>query len=169
MVGTKKVRRIGNSFEFEKIKEYVQGDDVRDINWKATAKRSALMINQYQEERSQQVFCMIDKGRVMKMPFNELSLLDYAINASVVISNMVLQKMDRVGLISFSRKIDEFVQADKRNVQMRLIQDTLFNLSTDYAESDYGRLYAQIKSQVKQRSLLLLFTNFEVLTLCVGS
>ncbi|HIP27398.1 MAG TPA: DUF58 domain-containing protein, partial [Flavobacteriaceae bacterium] len=68
--GIKKIRKIGQTMEFEQIKEYVLGDDIRNINWKATAKKNQLMINQYQDEKSQPIYSIIDKGRVMKMPFN---------------------------------------------------------------------------------------------------
>src|SRR5690606_2618045 len=78
--GVKKVRRIGHSYEFEHIKTYQRGDDYRSINWKATGRRAQLMVNQYEDERSQQVYCVIDKSRVMHMPFNGLSLFDYAVN-----------------------------------------------------------------------------------------
>ena len=100
--GMKKVRRLGHTMEFEKIKEYVAGDDFRTVNWKATAKSNKLMVNQYQDERSQSVYCILDKGRVMKMPFDGLSLLDYAINACLVVSNVVLRKQDYAGFFSFS-------------------------------------------------------------------
>ena len=86
--GIKKIRRIGQNQEFELIKEYVMGDDFRTVNWKATARKSRLMVNQFQDERSQQVYSLIDKGRVMQMPFDGMSLLDYAINATLVISNI---------------------------------------------------------------------------------
>lgn len=102
--GLKKIRRIGHTMEFEQIKEYVQGDDIRTINWKATAKRNQLMVNQYQDEKSQNVYMVIDKGRVMKMPFNGLSLLDYAINATLVLSNVILKNtIKRVCLRSLKR------------------------------------------------------------------
>ncbi len=83
--GIKRVRRVGHSYEFEHIKNYTQGDDYRSINWKASGRRGGLMVNQYEDERSQQVFCLLDKSRIMSMPFNGLSLLDYAINASLTI------------------------------------------------------------------------------------
>lgn len=102
--GLKKIRRIGHTMEFEQIKEYVQGDDLRTINWKATAKKNQLMVNQYQDEKSQNVYMVIDKGRVMKMPFNGLSLLDYAINATLVLSNVILKKGDKAGMFAFSKK-----------------------------------------------------------------
>src|SRR5690606_20332467 len=103
--GIKKIRRIGHNMEFELIKEYVAGDDYRTINWKATARKTSLMVNHYQDERSQQVYSLIDKGRVMQMPFNGMSLLDYAINASLVISNIAIRKSDKAGIITFQDKI----------------------------------------------------------------
>ncbi|WP_243739368.1 DUF58 domain-containing protein [Flavicella sediminum] len=161
--GIKKIRRIGHSFEFEQIKEYVQGDIIRDINWKATAKRNQLMVNQFQDEKSQHIYTIIDKGRVMKMPFDGLSLLDHAINASLIINSVALRKHDKAGSFSFSKKIDNFVVAEKRNSQMNLILESLYNVKTDFHESDYSYLYATVKRNIRQRSLLILFTNFESL------
>ncbi|MEM6686712.1 MAG: DUF58 domain-containing protein [Bacteroidota bacterium] len=163
MYGIKKIRRIGHTMEFEQIKEYVTGDDLRTINWKATAKQRHLMVNQYQDEKSQPVYSVIDKGRMMKMPFNELSLLDYAINATLVMSNVVLKKQDKAGMLTFSRKVENMVVAEKRSSQMNLILESLYNVKTDFFESDYGRLYANLKQHVKHRSLILLYTNFETL------
>jgi len=159
--GIKKIRRIGNSFEFEQIKKYVQGDNIKDINWKATAKKNKLMVNQFQDEKAQQVYSIIDKGRVMKMPFEELTLLDHAINASLVISNVVLGKQDKAGVFSFSKRTNNFVVAERRNAQMNLILESLYNVSNDFFESDFGNLYGAVKRHITQRSLLFLYTNFE--------
>lgn len=161
--GMKKIRRIGHTMEFEQIKDYVLGDDIRNMNWKATAKRNQLMINQFQDEKSQPVYSVIDKGRVMQMPFEELKLLDYAINATLVISNIALKKGDKAGMLSFSNQVQNKVMAQKRASQMNLIMETLYNLDTDFKESDFSRLYIDIKNQITQRSLLLLYSNFETL------
>lgn len=161
--GLKKVRRIGHTLEFEQIKDYVLGDDIRNLNWKATAKRGNFMVNQYQDERSQPVYSVIDKGRVMKMPFNGLSLLDYAINTSLVISNIALKKHDKAGVFAFSDKVSNRVVAQRRSSQMHLILETLYKLRTDFIESDFSRLYVDVKRSLNQRSLLLLYTNFETL------
>ncbi|UOB18045.1 DUF58 domain-containing protein [Abyssalbus ytuae] len=161
--GLKKIRRIGHTMEFEQIKDYIQGDDIRNINWKATAKKGYLMVNQFQDEKSQPVYSVIDKGRVMKMPFEQLSLLDYAINATLVISNIALKKYDKAGMFSFSNKIENRVIAKRRNSQMNLILETLYNLKTNFVESDFSRLYIDIKRNITHRSLLLLYTNFETL------
>ncbi len=163
LYGLKKIRRIGNTLEFEQIKEYVTGDDIRNINWKATAKRNHLMVNQYQDEKSQPIYSVIDAGRVMKMPFNGLSLLDYAINATLVISNIAIKKQDKAGMFTFSRNVKNMVVAQRRKGQMNTILETLYNINTDFSESDYARLYTDIKRNINQRSLLLLYTNFETL------
>ena len=160
-VGVKKIRRIGHNREFELIKEYVPGDDVRTINWKATARRVHLMINHYQDERSQQVYSLIDKSRVMQMPFNGLSLLDYAINASLVISNIAIKKSDRAGLVTFQNTIDSTLPASRSNKQIGQILEVLYKQKTGYRESDFSALYSFVKRKITQRSLLLLFTNFE--------
>jgi len=159
-IGVKKIRRIGHSMEFEQVKEYVKGDDFRTINWKATARRGQLMSNAYTDEKSQQVYCLIDKSRVMKMPFNGLSLLDHAINAAVVLCNVALLRNDKAGVITFSEEIGGFLPAARTSTQMNSVLDMLHRQRTRYLESDYGKLYALVRKRITQRSLLLLFTNF---------
>lgn len=159
--GLKKIRRIGHQMEFEQIKDYVPGDDYRTINWKATARRNQLMVNAYQDEKAQQVYCLIDKGRAMKMPFEGMTLLDYAINASLVISNIAVKKDDKAGLVAFQRRLDSFLPAARRNNQMALIQEALYRQETSFKESDLSRVYSLVRRKIRQRSLLLLFTNFE--------
>ncbi|NIX65694.1 DUF58 domain-containing protein [Gaetbulibacter sp. S0825] len=161
--GIKKIRRIGHTMEFEQIKEYVLGDDLRTINWKATAKSNQLMVNQFQDEKSQPVYSVIDKGRLMKMPFDGLSLLDYAINAALVISNVAIKKHDKAGIFTFSKMVENMVVAEKRTSQMNMILEGLYNIKTDYFESDFGRLYGDVRRNITHRSLLLLYTNFETL------
>lgn len=162
-VGVKRVRRLGHSMEFEQIKEYVRGDDYRTINWKATARKDAFMVNNYTDERSQQIYCLINKGRVMKMPFGGLTLLDHAINASLVLSNVALVKQDKAGLITFAENLDTFVLADKKPTQMSIVLETLYKQQTRFLESDFEKLFSVIRNRITNRSLLVLFTNFESL------
>jgi uncharacterized protein (DUF58 family) len=161
--GIKKIRKLGHTMEFEQIKEYVPGDDIRTINWKATSKTNRLMVNQFQDEKSQRIFMLIDKGRTMKMPFKGLSLLDYSINASMALSHIILKKGDRAGMMTFSKKTENKVAADNKSGQLRRISEALYNIKTDFFESDFNRLYQDVKYSVTQRSLVLLFTNFETL------
>ncbi len=162
--GNKRMRKIGHSMEFEQIKEYITGDDIRTINWKATARKGSLMVNNFTDEKSQQVYCIIDKGRLMKMPFNQLSLLDYAINSTLVMSNVCLQKQDRVGVLTFANKMGSIIVADKKPIQRENILQLLYNQQTAFLESDYEMLYMQIRNRIKHRSLLILYTNFESLS-----
>lgn len=166
-VGVKRIRRVGHSLEFEQIRPYVPGDDPRSINWKATARHAgaadALVVNHFQDERAQQVYCLIDKGRVMRMPFDGLSLLDYAINATLVVSNIALLKHDRAGLITFSNRPGAMLAADRRPGHLLKLLEILYRQKTKYLESDFEQLYATVRTRIKQRSLLILFTNFETL------
>lgn len=162
--GSKRMRKLGHSMEFDNIKEYVRGDDIRTINWKATARKASLMVNNYTDERSQQVYCIIDKGRLMKMPFNDLTLLDYAINSTLVLTNVCLQKQDRVGVLTFANKMGSLIAADRKPVQRENILQLLYNQETAFLESDYEMLYMQIRNRIKHRSLLVLYTNFESMT-----
>jgi uncharacterized protein (DUF58 family) len=159
--GVKRVRRLGHSMEFEQIKEYVPGDDYRTINWKATARKKDLMVNNYTDERSQQIYCIINKGRTMKMPFEGMTLLDYSINASLVLSNVALVRQDKAGLITFAENLDAFLQADKKSTQMNLVLETLYRQQTKFLEADFEKLYSVIRNRITHRSLLVLFTNFE--------
>lgn len=119
------------------------------------------MVNTYVDEKSQQVFCVIDKSRNMKMPFEGLSLLDYAINTSLALSNVAIQKQDKAGLICFAEKVDSFLPADSKPMQMESLLQQLYKQETFFKDADYEALYAQVRNRIKQRSLLILFTNFE--------
>ncbi len=163
-VGVKKIRKVGHQMEFDQIRDYITGDDYRSINWKATARKGHLMINQFQDEKSQQVFNLIDMGRNMKMPFEGMTLLDYAINTSLVISNIAMLKYDKAGLISFSNKIHSMIPAARNGRHLESIMQVLYNQQSGFKEQNIELLYAQIKRKIHHRSLLLLYTNFESLS-----
>ncbi len=163
-IGIKKIRRLGNSTEFEQIKNYVPGDDYRAINWKASARHGILMTNSYTDEKSQQVYCIIDKSRVMKMPFERLSLLDYAINASLVLSNVALLKEDKAGLITIAEKIGAVIPAERKPAHINKILEVLYKEKTRYLETNMEMLYTTVRRVIKQRSLVVFFTNYESLS-----
>lgn len=162
-LGIKRIRRIGSTMEFDHIREYVKGDEYRHMNWKASAKQNKLMVNQYQEEKSQPIYSFIDLGRVMRMPFQEMTLLDYAINATLVLSNAAILKQDRAGMLTFSKEVSNHVSAEKNNKQMKLISDKLYGISTGFEESEFGGLYAFARKHINKRSLIFVYTNFETL------
>jgi uncharacterized protein (DUF58 family) len=159
-MGIKRVRRIGNNTDFEQIKDYIVGDDYRTINWRATARRHQLMVNVYQDERSQQVFSVIDKGRMMQQAFQEMTLLDYAINAALVLSFVTINKQDKAGIVTFADQFGTFVPPSKQEGQMQTIQEALYAEQTQFGETDYSALLAGLSRHVTRRSLLILYTSF---------
>lgn len=159
--GIKKIRRLGNNSEFEQIRNYVQGDEIKRINWKATSRGRELMVNQYQEEKAQHIYCIVDKSRNMQVEFDGLSMLDYSINSTLVFSNITIKKGDKTGLITFSDKIGSQLVAEKSNGQMKRILDILYNQKTHYKDGNFELLFESIRTTIKTRSLLVLFTNFE--------
>ncbi|WP_082911273.1 DUF58 domain-containing protein [Pedobacter psychrophilus] len=163
-IGVKKIRKIGNSSEFEQIKNYVVGDDYRHINWKATARKGDLMLNNYIDEKSQHIYCIIDKSRNMQSPFEGLSLLDYAINATLALSNIALLKEDKAGIISMAEKEGALVLSDRKPAHITKILEVLYKEKTRYLELNSEQLYITIRKKIKQRSLLVFFTNFESLS-----
>ena len=158
--GIKRIRRIGHNTEFEHIRDYLKGDDYRTINWRATARLSCPMVNVYQDERSQQVFSIVDKGRVMQQAFEGMTLLDYAINASLALSYVAMRKEDRAGLITFADSVGTFVAADRRSGHINKLMETLYAEQTDFGETDFSALSVAVGRHINKHSLLILYTNF---------
>lgn len=160
-LGIKKMRRIGHSYEFEQIRNYQKGDEFRSINWKATGRAGELQVNQYQDEKSQPIYTLIDKSRNMRLPFNGLTLLDYAINTGLVLANLNLVKGDKAGLITFAQKVETTLMADKKASQLKRILEALYNEEERLEEANFEGLYAYLNRRLTQRSILFLFTNVE--------
>ena len=159
--GIKKIRSLGHNNEFEQIKNYTQGDDIRTINWKATSRRNELMVNQYQDQRAQHVYSVIDKSRSMEMSFDGMSLLDYAINSSLVFSNIALRKGDKKGIITYANKVGSKLPAEGGRAHLKRVMEVLYNQKTQFKEANFPLLYQTLRTSVKVRSLLMLYTNFE--------
>ena len=161
--GIKRIRRVGHYTEFEQIKDYVTGDDYRTINWRATARRHQLMVNVYQDERSQQIYSLIDKGRVMQQAFCGMTLLDYAINASLALSYVAMRKDDRPGLITFADHVDTILPPPTARMGMGPLMERLYAQQTEFGETDYSALCVSVNKHITKRSLLILYTNFTTL------
>lgn len=159
--GVKKLRKIGVSYEFEQIHPYVKGDDIRHINWKATARRQDLMVNRFETERSQSIYNVICKNREMRMPFNGLSLMDHAVNTSLAVSNVALHKYDKAGLITFSDKIGSTLRASRESKQLKQIMTALYNEKERETEANYELLISSLRKIAPNRSLIFLYINFE--------
>lgn len=162
--GHKNKPQVGQSTEFDRIRPYYVGDNIRSVNWRATARRTELMINEFQEERSQPIYSLIDIGRRMESPFEGMTLLDYAINAALVVGSVALHRNDRAGLLTFSARIANFLPASNNKNQLSKLSNALYNVQTGFQETSFEHLTLYIRRHIPTRSLLLLFTNFESVT-----
>ncbi|MCF8230885.1 MAG: DUF58 domain-containing protein [Bacteroidales bacterium] len=160
LFGTKRVRRAGHNREFEQIKDYVPGDEPRHINWKATARKNKLMVNEFQQEKSQNVYSLIDMGRGMEMAFEGMTMLDYAINATLALGRVVLKNSDRFGMLSYSNYVHQYLPAESRNNQFTMLMEGLYKQQTDFRESSLESVLGITRKQINTRSLLIIFTNY---------
>lgn len=159
--GAKKERLPGTSKEFEEISDYIPGDNYRWINWKATARRSKLMVNRYQDERARDIYQIIDMGRTMKMPFDGMTLLDYSINSALALSNVILKKHDKAGLITYHSRLNTFIKADNRSNQLTRLCEALYAQESQFPESSLDCVYTPMSRNSRGRSLIILYSNFE--------
>jgi len=161
LMGVRKVRTLGENDEFEHLRHHRQGDDIKSVNWRASSRTGELIVNQFQDTKSQLVYSVIDTGRAMEMPFGGLSLLDYSINSALVLSRATIAKYDKAGLLCFSKNYMSYLPAHAHAVQIENVYKTLYNLQTNFEEADYFHLFKYITRHIKRRSILFLFTNFE--------
>jgi uncharacterized protein (DUF58 family) len=157
--GRRRSRYIQAGSEFARHREYTPGDDYRHISWKATAHRGRLVTKEFEAERSQTVFIMLDCGRMMTTRIGSYSRMDYALNAALQLAAACLGKGDLVGLAAFSGEIKAYLPPRKGNRQWARIVDFTSALQPDYSEPDYARAYGHFLAKVKRRSLVVTFTD----------
>jgi uncharacterized protein (DUF58 family) len=159
-LGIRRVRHRGGSTEFESLRDYVSGDDVRRLDWKATARRSRLIVRNQEAERNQTVLLMVDCGRLMNATEDGVAKLDHAVNAALLLAHVALARGDRVGLCTFSSKVHSWLVPRGNLAQNRLVADALYDLRGDYSESDHGRCLKFVAARHPKRSLLVVLTDF---------
>jgi uncharacterized protein (DUF58 family) len=159
-LGIRRVRVRGGSTEFESLREYVSGDDTRQLDWKATARRARLIVRNQEAERHQTVLLLIDCGRLMNATEDGVAKLDHALNAALLLSRVALARGDRVGLCTFSGKVHSWLTPRGHVAQSRLIGDALYDLRGDFTESDHGRCLKFVAARYPKRSLLVVLTDF---------
>ena len=159
-IGMRKVRPRGSALEFESLREYTFGDDLRLLDWKATARRGRLIVRQQQAERNQTVILLLDCGRLMNAREGAVTKLDHAVNAALLLAHVALARNDRVGLAVFSHKVHAWLAPRGHTSQNRLIAEALYDLRGDYTESDHGRCLEVVAAQHPKRSLLVVLTDF---------
>lgn len=159
-MGVRPVLARGGAWEFESLREYVTGDDVRQIDWKATARRRKLIVRNRQVERHQTLVLLLDSGRLMTAEVDGAAKLDHALNAALVLSHIALSRGDLVGLCTFSSKVHAWVPPRPRLAQSRLLMETVYDLRGDFTETDHGRCLRFVKSRFPKRALLIVLTDF---------
>lgn len=159
-MGIRPIRTRGGAWEFESLREYVTGDDIRQIDWKATARRRKLIVRNRQVEKHQTLLLLLDCGRLMTAEVDGAAKLDHALNAALVLSHIALSRGDQVGLCTFSSKVHAWVPPRQRLAQSRLLMETVYDLRGDFTETDHGRCLRLVKSRFPKRALLIVLTDF---------
>ena len=152
-------RRRGGESEFERLREYRRGDEFRSIDWKATARRQKIISREYQLESNQNLMFLLDAGRLMTAVTGGLSLFDHALNATLMLSHVAARGGDRVGLLAFADGIKSYAPpAGGAGAARRIIQAG-YDLHPELCETDYAAAFEHVGLRVRQRSLVVLFTQ----------
>jgi uncharacterized protein (DUF58 family) len=159
-LGIRKLRVRGSAWEFESLRDYARGDDVRLIDWKASARRRKTIVRNQEAERNQTVLLLIDSGRLMNAEVDGVAKLDHAVNAALILAHVALARGDRVGLCTFSHKVRAWVAPRAHRSQIRLLTEALYDLRGDYTESDHGRCLRLVSARHSKRALLVVLTDF---------
>jgi uncharacterized protein (DUF58 family) len=158
-VGIRQARLQGAGSEFESLRDYMPDDELRRIDWKATARRGKLVARQYEVERSQTILLALDVGRTMRAEIDGVSKLDYAIRAALLLAYVASLTEDRVGLLVFSDTVHTYLPPKRGRAQVYAILDAVYNAQAALTESDYRSAFAFLQSRWRRRSLLVCFTD----------
>ena len=160
IMGVRRTRLRGGAWEFESLRDYVSGDDVRLLDWKATARRRKLIVRNQEAERNQTVLLLLDCGRLMNAEVGGSAKLDYAVNTAFILAHVALARGDRVGLCTFSHRVHAWVAPRPHLAHMHLLTGALFNQQGDFTETDHARCLRLLASRHRKRALLVVLTDF---------
>ncbi|MGV8120951.1 MAG: DUF58 domain-containing protein [Candidatus Xenobiia bacterium LiM19] len=150
----------GMGTEFESLREYHRDDEYRHINWKASARRTKLIVESFEEDRTETVLMAIDTGRLMRADVAGLERMEYAIVASLLLSHVALERDDRVGMLLFSHKVSRFLPPDKGKKQFQRLFSLCQDVEASGTETDYFSLLEYLDGRHRKRSLVVIFTDF---------
>lgn len=157
-MGIKKKQRRGAGMEFHQLREYRQGDGLRQLDWKATSRRQKLIARDYQDERDQQIVLMIDSGRRMRTKDDELSHFDHALNSMLLVSYIALRQSDNVSLMSFSNQ-HRWIPPQKGVERVKVLLNGIYDLHANQSTADYITAAEKLAVLQPKRSLVILVTN----------
>lgn len=161
--GQKSLKTIGKGTSFESLREFVAGDEYKKINWKATARENKPIINQYEPEKNQHVYILIDTGRTMSYTVRGFRKLDLVVNTALVLSDIVNQNGDKSGLMVFNTKVDDMIMPGKGANHRGKIMDVLYNIDNTNQTSNYDEVFYYFKKKERHRSIIFFFSDFNTL------
>jgi len=161
--GEKALHLFGTGSEFKSLRTYVEGDDYRKINWPVTARERRIIVNEYQVEKNQPIFMLIDGGRPMSYSVKGYKKLDYAINASLVLSDIINSRGDQSGLLVFDREVRKMIMPGKGQAHRNNLMESLYHIQETRDTSNYELAINTLCEKQKRRSLVFIFTDFETL------
>jgi uncharacterized protein (DUF58 family) len=160
-MGIKRMRLAGEGTEFESLREYLEGDSYRDIDWKATARRGRPIVRSFEVERSQTLVIAIDAGRLMTPRVGKLAKLDRAINAALMLAYLGTERDDLVGLLVFGRDVERYLPPRKGHRQFLAILEALYSIEGKVEEPDYDRALRYLVTKLPKRALVTVFTDLQ--------
>lgn len=158
-LGLRSTRIFGSGAEFERLRDYTPDDEYRRINWKATARRGKPITMEYETERSQNLYCLLDVGRMMRSPVGEVAKMDYAINAVLLLAYVAGQKGDRIGLLTFADRVETYVTPNSGKAQFHRLLEQLYAVEGQPVEPDYDAAFSYFAARQHKRGLVLVFTD----------
>jgi uncharacterized protein (DUF58 family) len=156
--GSRSAARIGKGREFDRMRDYVQGDELRDIAWKASARHGRLIVREYRLDRSQDILLCLDSGHRMAARMGHISRLDHAVNASMLLAYICNRMEDRIGVLSFSASVDRGLPTGRGSAHLRKITSFVTGVHPFYRHTDYIGLAIDLRRRVKHRSLIFIMT-----------
>lgn len=159
LIGVRRTRRIGQDSDFERLRDYTRDDNYRHIDWRSTARRNKLTVRQFQSDQSQRLIFMLDCGRMMTNQRDGYSLLDHALNASLMMAYVALKQGDSVGMICFSDRIHAYIPPRSGASQMNRLLQAGFDQFPRMVESRYDQAFLHLNQACKRRSLVTMITN----------
>ncbi len=158
-LGQRAVRRLGEGRMFESLREWVPGDDVRHIDWKATARRRKVIARQYEAERRQQVLLILDAGRLMTADVGGVARMDYVVRAALELAYAAAQHDDNVGIMVFADGVQHYVTPQRGRAGLRRVLDVLAAVEPSLVEPDYPGAFRYLAARTRRRALTVLFTD----------
>ncbi|MFM8393847.1 MAG: DUF58 domain-containing protein, partial [Acidobacteriota bacterium] len=157
--GLRLSRYRGQGREFESLRDYVTGDQLRHVSWTATARRGRLTTRQYQVERNQSILLMLDTGRLMTARIDRLTKFDHAINAALSIAAVAIRTGDLVGLLAFEREVVRYLPPRRGPRQLVAMLESLYDLEPRLIEPSYPRAFEYLHQNCRKRSLVIILTD----------